>query len=388
LLFTVFALPDVASGTGIVLRRLVENLDPDEAVLLGRGASRRWRLDREPLSLPSIRVRWVSYGLRGERFSRLTGVLPAVVQGHAAVRRHGCGAILAMYPDEGSLLTGYLLHRITRLPLMLYFCDLYMEEWRGDGWESRMARWLQPRAFRDAARLFAVNQGLAEFYRERYGIDAVTLPTCINRPIPPFEPPPPPGRPLRIAYSGNVYSARIDSLRALVAVVGGDPAFALHYFTPQKPEYLKSLGVWCDNATAEFVADESALIARLRECDVMFLPLTFSVEEHAREQLATCFGVKAYEYFLAGRPVLVHCPGDYFLARFFRERACGVVVEDPSPQALAAGLARLRDGGSLRADLVRNGLEAVRQFEGRRVAATLRAEFAAVLRAAGEGERT
>ena len=384
-LITVFAIPSEVSGTSIVIRRLIENLNPHEAILLGRGPNRSVRLAHRNLPVPSVRIRWLPLGLRGERFSRVAAVAPALIQGLAAVRRYRCGAILAMFPDDCSLLTGYLLHRITGLPLMAYFCDLYMENRRGRGWEARLARWLQPRVFRDARRLLAVNRGMTEFYLQRYGIEAVTLPTCINQTIPEFTTPPALGSPIRIAYSGNVNETRIDPLRALVRAVGSDPAYAIHYFTPQTRERLEELGVWSPHASVEFLSDEAALVERLRGCDVLYLPLTFDVKDHSLDALATCFGIKAYEYFLAGRPVLVQCPGSYFLARFFREEGCGVVVEDPSSEAVAAGLRELVQNSTRRTDLVRRGLEAAHAFEGPKVVQVLRHEFATLMAPRGGG---
>src|SRR5206468_10785623 len=137
-------------------------------------------------------------------------------------------------------------------------------------------------------------------------------------------------------YSGNINSTRLSSLRALVRAIGNNPIYALRYFTPQKPAFLRENGIWPSNASAEFVSDERDLIRRLASCDALFLPLTFEVGENSRDQLATCFGIKSYEYFLSQRPVILQCPGDYFIARFYREWDCGLVVDDPRSDALAA----------------------------------------------------
>jgi hypothetical protein len=378
------ALPYESTGTSIVLRRLIENLRADEAVLLARAPNPGVRLTRPRLPIPAIPVRWLPLGLRGERFSRMAGIAPGLAQGLGAVRRHGCGAILAMFPDEFSLTTGYLLHRATGLPLVAYFCDLYLEDRRGRGWEAGIARWVQSRVLRAATRLITLNRGMERFYRERYGIEAVTVPTCINQQVPEAENPPPPGRPLRIAYSGNVNDTRISSLKMIVEAVGGDPDFAIRYFAPQSPAMLERLGVWAPNASAEFVGDDATLLARLRDCDVLFLPLTFEVTVHSRDQMATCFGTKAFEYFLAGRPVLVHCPSDYFMARFFHEGGCGLVVSEPSPEALRAALVRLRGDETLRQSVVRGGYAAAREFEGPRVVEVLRREMTSAMTQSGE----
>jgi len=379
-LATVVSIPYTASGTGTVIRRLVENLDPDEIVLLGRPANPSLQLTNVQVHVPVVRVKGLPRGFRGERFSRMAAVGPAVIQGWLAIRRHGCSAILATFPDECSLLTGYILHRVTGLPLLAYFCDLYMEDRPGDGWEARLSRWLQPRVFRSASRVMAVNQGMADYYGERYGADVLTLPTCINQPIPEYVEPPAPGKPYRIAYSGNINATRMDSIQALVKAVGSDTDYAIHYYTPHSRQFLERNGLWSENTIIEFHEDESALVRELAKCDILFLPLTFGIAEHSRDQLATCFGIKAYEYFLARRPVLVHCPEEYFLARFFRERSCGLVVSDPSPRALAAGIMKLRTDGALRSQSVRQGLQAAGEFVGTRTGELLRQAIKQVTR--------
>lgn len=358
-------------GTGIVLRRLLENFRHDEVVVIARNPDRRNRLDPAPRSYPYYPIPALPVGIRGERYWRLASALPGVAVGLRAIRRHRPFALLAMFPYEHALLTGYWLHRFSGLPLLAYFCDLYRED-RGPGWEGRLANWLQPRVFRVAARILAANQGMADYYRSRYGLDVFALPACINVPIPEPTPLPSLGGRFVVGYSGNVNSTRIDSLRALVKAIGGDPAFAIHYLTPHTPDVLRAYGVWADNAKASFVADERELVRRLADCDTLFLPLTFDPKENSRDQMATCFGIKSYEYFLSQRPVLLHCPDDYFIARFFRERDCGMLVGDPGPEALKSALVKLRSDQTLRARFANNALRAAHEFEGPRIASMLR----------------
>ena len=107
-------------------------------------------------------------------------------------------------------------------------------------------------------------------------------------------------------------------------------------------------------------------------------------DSSTRDQLATCFGIKSYEYFLAQRPVVVHTPGDYFLARFYRERGCGIVVDDPTPAAVRHALERLRDEPALGRGIAAAGQAAAREFEGPRIADILRAELARLRAPGGE----
>jgi glycosyltransferase involved in cell wall biosynthesis len=378
LLVVAESLPVLSTGTSIVLRRLLENFDGEEVVLIGRRPDPRLHLDGRPPHYPFYSIPALRSGIRGERYWRLLSTLPGIGVGMRAIQRHRPSALLAVFPYEHALLTGYWLHVLSGLPLLAYFCDLYLED-RGGGWEAGLARWLQPRVFKAAARILAANRGMVDYYRARYGFEALALPACINEPIPDPAPVPAPGGRFVIGYSGNVNSTRLDSLRALVDAVGGDPAYEIRYLTPQTPDFLRAQGVWADNATATFIADEKELVRQLSLCDVLFLPLTFEFRENSRDQLATCFGIKSYEYFLSQRPVLLHSPADYFIARFFHERDCGLVASEPGPEALVAALTRLRSDADLRARFVRNALAAAHEFEGSTIASTLRRALAGAL---------
>ena len=364
-------LPIYSSGTSIILRRLLENFAPEEVVVIGRNPAPRLRLDSRRPRYPMIRIPSVPAGIRGERYWRLVSAFSGVMTGLRAIRRHRPTAIMAMFPYESSLLTGYWLHLLTGLPLFSYFCDLYQEDTR-TWWEARLAAWLQPRVFRASERLMVVSEGMAEYYRERYGLEALSVPACINDPVPEPGPIPSPSRSFIVGYSGNINNARLSSLRALVEAIGGDPAYEIRYFTPQTPEFLRAQGLWADNASAAFVSDEADLLRRLSACDALFLPLTFEVGDYSRDQLATCFGTKSCEYFISRKPILLHCPGGYFIARFYRTWDCGLVVDGPEASGLRSGLERLRSEGDLRARLVRNALRAASQFQGSRVASIVR----------------
>jgi glycosyltransferase involved in cell wall biosynthesis len=54
------------------------------------------------------------------------------------------------------------------------------------------------------------------------------------------------------------------------------------------------------------------------------------------------------DYLATGRPILVHAPPDTFVARYFRQHDCGVVVDSNSANAVAEALKRIATDASLR----------------------------------------
>jgi glycosyltransferase involved in cell wall biosynthesis len=366
--FVCRSLANDGSGTPTVVRRLLQQLTVGEAVVIGRPPNRATRLPRDVIGVRQYKLPVPPNGARGHRAWMLGGAIPGVAVGLGVIRRTRATEIVVVFPDEGSLLTGYLLHRITGLPLVAWFCDLYQENRRG--WESQLAAWLQPRVFGAASIVLAVNEGMAEFYRDRSTVRVEVLPTALASGVREVSPPGlarTDGRTFVLGYSGTVNDERVESLSLVASLVAEDPTLELRLFTGTGADYLSSHGIEGQRITRRFLA-EGELLAALRECDVLLLPLTFDSKGSSRAQLATCFGIKAYEYMLSGRPILIHCPKEFFTARFFVDHECGLVVGSSDREALAHGIQRLRRDPALGARLAASAADAMTQFEGLRVA--------------------
>ena len=379
LLVVSHTIPTAASGTPVIIRRLLSHFTSEEVVLIGRPPRRGSRQTAVSLPFRATQVPTPQVGIRGDPYWMIASILPVLAVAWRATRRHRPHVILSFYPDEGALLAGHLLTKWTGLPHVVYLCDLYLETPR-PSWQQWLARWLQPKAFHGAARLVVVNEAMAQFYRERYGLDAVVVPTCINSPIPEHRPPAPPRGRLIIGFAGNVNEDRIGPLKQLTRLVGDDSDYEIRYFSGQGEQFLRSSGLWASNVRTQLARDDGELHSLLSECDVLYLPLTFLGREDWTDQRATCFGIKAYDYFLSQKPIVVHCPGEFFTSRFFRDRQCGLCVTSEDPNELEGALLRLRADSDLRDSLVRNALNAAHEFRGESVSGRFRSALSDVVR--------
>jgi glycosyltransferase involved in cell wall biosynthesis len=93
----------------------------------------------------------------------------------------------------------------------------------------------------------------------------------------------------------------------------------------------------------------SAIPAIQRAANILFLPLAFN--SPLSEHLRTSSPGKMGEFLASGRPILVHTPPDSFTTWYFRQYACGVVVDQNDPSALAKGLMTIVDNASEQAAL-------------------------------------
>ena len=155
-----YAIPDRASGTPVVIRKFLQNFNENELILMGRPVARKERIGDYRFHYPTVKIPTPPVGFRGEKLWKFLSVIFGVVIGLYVVLTKKPGKLLAFYRDESSLLTGYLLHKITGLPLYSYFCDIYLENFP-EGVYKKLAAWLQPRVFRDSNKSYRFNRSYA-----------------------------------------------------------------------------------------------------------------------------------------------------------------------------------------------------------------------------------
>ncbi|HEY8174648.1 MAG TPA: glycosyltransferase, partial [Gemmatimonadaceae bacterium] len=72
------------------------------------------------------------------------------------------------------------------------------------------------------------------------------------------------------------------------------------------------------------------------------------------EVIRTSAPGKMGEYLASGRPILAHAPRDSFVAWYFREYDCGVLVDERSPDRMTEALRRLTEDKELVARIAQN----------------------------------
>jgi len=203
---------------------------------------------------------------------KVIALISGLISGLQLIRKTNPKLIIGIYPDDGSLLLSYLLHKITKVPYFAYFCDLYLENKRG-GWK-KIAKWLQPRVFRSASRILSVNRGMHAFYLNKYSMDSVLLPAAINSKLPKNYEISPLGKIIIIGYSGNISRDRVQPLLELNKVMLKRDNIELRLFVPHSEDYLKSIGLMNHKITIKYCNTEEKLICELRNCN-FFISSTY-----------------------------------------------------------------------------------------------------------------
>jgi glycosyltransferase involved in cell wall biosynthesis len=356
------ALPPAWSGQAMLIHRLLERVDESRYCLVA---------ERDQPTA-SVSVEFTKH-LKADRFelsprrpSRLSNPLLALLANgitviRGAARRIGeiqrilvrerCDAVVAFTGFGVDIPTAYLASSRTRTRFYAYLCDDYAA--RETFWAYRLpARLVEPWPLKRADGVVVPNEFLQEKLRCRFGIDAklVRNPVDLSLYAPYERGEDLPGRATTIVYTGAVYQAHYDCFVNLVRALGRSDA-KLHLYTAQDADDLAERGI---RGPVVFHPHEPArsVPGIQTRADVLFLPLAF--ESPYPEVIRTSSPAKMAEYLASGRPILVHAPANSFVAWYFRQHKCGVVVDRNDPELLADELEALLTDPELQATLGRN----------------------------------
>ena len=241
--------------------------------------------------------------------------------------------ILGIYRDESSLVLSYTLSLLTRLPLNIYLTDLYAEQYT-----RFLPKVLQRVIFRKAQNIFCLTEGMREEYARLYCLKTKLLPhtisglnNCYRKENQRLK------DEFIIGYAGTIIPERIDLLRELIRIVGENVNYRLKLFTPHDSFFLESNGLYNDSVNNEYIKNQVTLISKLHECDLLYLPLTFTSSKDDL-QLKTCLGTKSFDYLQSGSEILVHSPKDYLTYTFFEKNNIGFLLDSNEKGDLAGKL--------------------------------------------------
>ncbi|MDQ3630401.1 MAG: glycosyltransferase, partial [Actinomycetota bacterium] len=348
------------SGQASVLYRLLAAVDRESYCLLSRVDfdAPEYRADARRLSAPyhhlGDAIRSAPERARGlERWTirgrRAWGTLRAVALGVAALRREGCGALVAAPDRVEDLPIALAISWLSGARFYPYLFDDYATKWTRPR-ERAFARRVEPLLLKRAAGVIVPNEYLGDDVLRRHGVKA----TVVRNPcdVPAYETHRGEEvddlrRPAAVVFTGAVYHAHYGAFRDLLAAIDllGAEVARLHLYTASDPELLAQQGV--SGPIAFHAHAPAAAVPRIQQAaQVLFLPLAF--DSPYPDVVRTSAPAKMAEYLTAGRPILVHAPADSFVSGYFRRHGCGVVVDENDPAAVALALERILGDAALR----------------------------------------
>lgn len=357
-----------AGGSAVIVRNLVSAFDPRSYTVayLGRFARRGSGGGERPDC-----YRLVPNFHPVQLFGRLSGGIKlryAVRRAVRLARSRKARIVVGLYPTLNSLHVATEVARRTGARYVPYLHDTVAEGLAHTP-RAEAARALQDAVFRSAERILTMSRGMSDYYRDAYGLETYPLEHSYPEEIasePSF------GRSRSAFWGGDVYAINDRSFARVQEALAARET-ELEVATRGKLG-LESAA----NVRQSFYASRQEYIRAVRNHGILVLALNWPDESAVHEaELSTIFPTKTIEYLATGSPILVHCPEHYFLARFFRQHDCGVVVSERSEAALAEGIELLQSGGASVRGMQQNALAATELFSLARVSALFRSYLSA-----------
>ena len=338
----------------MVLSRLLDGFDRDDYVLIRTmdlpieddafAAPLPARSFHLPETFVSIPGGWRQHSATGRSLAR---ALRSRAHGIAeVVRSEGCTAIVACTGgDMLDIPAGYLGARRAGVPFYPYFFDHWSQQSQLGTGRRRFAERVEALLVRRAQRVIVPNENLARDLERDHGARVTIVRNACEVGSDPGPTPTVHGE-AAIVYTGAVYAANHDTFRNLLTAVERTRVSArVHVYTAQSVEELAAAGIeGALEIHGHLPLTEMPTVQR--GADVLFLPLAF--DSPYPSLIRSSSPGKMSEYLASSRPILVHAPPDTFVAGYFREHGCGVVVDRLDPHALADAFTQIVDDGELR----------------------------------------
>ncbi len=380
LLVALAGFPPLVTGSATLNYNLWATWPGTEVVI----AARQWDVvrgdDRHLALRPTLRrVQTFLFRHPGlcHRLEPLAG-LAVARQLRGFAQETGARAIWANWPTTSFSLGAWWAARRLRIPLYFHMHDMWEESFQHSNlWVERLAaKAFERRILRSARRVFAITTEARSYLATKLGIDSYVL----DHPVPDADLADPSTgtlagapRPV-IHFAGNVYRLmNLDAVRNVAACLPLLPeGYTFEVYTPRSVEALAKAGVPLTRVDVKFGTKPEVMRAQ-RDAAVLCLPLAF--DSSSPTEIRTVFPTKLLEYFVSGRPILVHAPPDSWASQAARRDGWAEVVDQPDPVLLAQKVRALLEDRDRQQALVRAAFAEARRRAVSRVVAGLRSEL-------------
>ena len=280
-------------------------------------------------------------------YGHLVSALLARIKIATLIKKYKPSFIIAAYPQLTLFTAAVREANRHGIPYFAYLHDT-VEEALSRGPLNKQAAETQKLVFRTAAGIFVISNGMQDLYARKYG-----LATTVVRHIYPEEvfPVAESGNG-RAFWSGAVYGINHRALARMTHACAHEGLSAT--FTGNTSENdLRLFGFPTDSIHRHYYSQRTDYLSAVAQHSLLLLCLNWPDESTVHpDEMATIFPTKTPEYLASGVPIVVHCPRDYFLAAFFREHACGLVISVRDENEITAQLTAFLANKPLQMEMV------------------------------------
>jgi len=372
--------PPVVQGGSILLGKLFKWFPESSIYIFTGSCAKQNKTDSSyALSCPRFLFPLPTYEKRGKWnrglfiLLQLLCVSLIVLKGSYLVKRYQIENIFAPVNRGIFFVSSFFISKLMNKRLFVYIPDIYEGVIRTKV-EKIIAAIFGKRIFNHASRVFVLNDFLYEYYKNKYHIMPVIIPTSVDLSLYKkqniiFNEDG--SKEKRIVFTGMIYWAQLDAILSLVDIINNLDKYKVKLFiySPFSQQHLNCLGIKGKNIIINYAsADEIPSIQK--SADILFLPLTFNPIFPLLTKTAS--PTKLAEYLAAEKPILIHAPSDCFLSYYARKEGFGYVVDKFDKNELKDALMRILEDKALQRKLTENAKRTVGVHDARVVSERLK----------------
>jgi hypothetical protein len=175
----------------------------------------------------------------------------------------------------------------------------------------------------------------------------------------------------RAHWSGDVYEINYKAVIRLSNVLEKmEMQFSIS--NGKSREQLKSFGITGEHLQKVFYPKRADYLMQLSASKILLLGLNYADECTVHvDELASIFSTKTPEYLGSDSLIVYHGPKHYFLAKFFIENDCGIVIDTRDENELLTELKKIVDNYNNYLPLIKNATKCLSIFNAEHIAQKL-----------------
>ncbi len=356
-------------GSSIIVENLAQNLGKDELVVLGSKTLFQNVNMQRPLDGPTFHYFFseMYFFGRGYRFFtwfRKWRFRPLINKIKSIISDQNIDYVIGVYPNPFYCHAACIASKEMNLPFSAYFHNTYIEN---VAITDPQAPRIQKEIFDTAQFVFVMSKGMQKFYESKYPKTTFlplihtfnSFPKRASMTGVPGER----KKQYKLVAIGNFNESNMDATLRFAVAIRKNPKYSLSLFTHVPKVLLRKRGMDLSGVEYEGFVNPEKVHEVLQEYDVCVLTHGFT-GGYGEVEYQTIFPTRTIPLLLSGKPIIVHSPKGSFLNDFVKEHQCALLVEEPSPEAIVAGLEKITNDLSYQEELVEAAKRTVEKFYG------------------------
>lgn len=185
---------------------------------------------------------------------------------------------------------------------------------------------IEKRSILASDHISVINNSMSQYFEEKYGVRPFLLPFPIdNIRVEPKSKYTRDGK-IHIGWAGNINNGNVKSLVRLLKVLLEIENSEITLMTLSKLTFLKNIPSH-EKIKAFYLPNRTTYLNFLIQQDFLIVSLDWPDESPLGEiELKNALPTKVMDYIVAQRPIIAHCPSNYYLAKFISNYEIGGVV--------------------------------------------------------------